>query len=281
MVAKMTGLSVDTLRAWERRYGAVSPRRDDAGVRCYSENDVARLELLRAATVLGHQIGRVAVLANDELLTLVGANAQRVNDDHAPLVTHIIEAIRRYDVVRADELLASAAQLLKAEDLFTKVVCPLMGRVGEMWERGDLSIAQEHLVSTLVRNLLGTMMHPRVSTKANMLFATPPGEPHEFGILIAACLASMCGFRPCVLGTQVPAQEVSRAARFLRPKVIVIGRMMNVRTEELRAFLRVLHKRLPHETRVWIGGAANGQDEIEGGEYVELLTDFIALLRTL
>jgi DNA-binding transcriptional MerR regulator len=62
-VAKLTGLSIDTLRAWERRYAAVEPQRDDRG-RLYSETDVRRLHLLRAAVERGHAIGRLATLSD-------------------------------------------------------------------------------------------------------------------------------------------------------------------------------------------------------------------------
>src|SRR5512138_1466617 len=69
-VSKLTGISVDTLRAWERRYRVVEPERDERG-RMYSEQDVERLRLLRAAIERGHAIGRVAVLATDDLRALL------------------------------------------------------------------------------------------------------------------------------------------------------------------------------------------------------------------
>ena len=67
-VAQATGLSVETLRAWERRYEVVAPSRDSSGRRTYSAADVARLRLLRTATELGHTISRLAPLSMGRLV---------------------------------------------------------------------------------------------------------------------------------------------------------------------------------------------------------------------
>ena len=71
-VSRLTGIGIDTLRAWERRYRAVTPVRDDRG-RMYTDADVARLRLLSGAVEQGHSIGRLAGLSNDELRDLCGA----------------------------------------------------------------------------------------------------------------------------------------------------------------------------------------------------------------
>lgn len=76
------------------------------------------------------------------------------------------------------------------ERLIIDVLAELMHTVGVYWEFGSLSIGQEHLVSGVVRDLLGSLarMRPPASEHA-MLFVTPPGEMHEFGILMAATRA--------------------------------------------------------------------------------------------
>ena len=66
-VIRRTGLTADVIRAWERRYGAVSPSRSEGGQRLYSEHDVIRLSLLRKATAEGHSIGEIARLDDASL----------------------------------------------------------------------------------------------------------------------------------------------------------------------------------------------------------------------
>src|SRR5687768_17516974 len=103
-VSKLTGIGIDTLRAWERRYGAVTPTRDDRG-RMYTEADVTRLRLLHGAVERGHSIGRLAGLSNDQLRGLGGAAgaaapAAAAPTRRAPLdTTALITALRELDAI--------------------------------------------------------------------------------------------------------------------------------------------------------------------------------------
>lgn len=256
-VARMTGLSVDTLRAWERRYGLVAPRRDGGGVRRYSERDLARLELARAATALGHPIRAVAKLSNDELQRLVGSgsDAESIDPPAEPMVGAVLAFLERYDLDQAERALNARALLMPAEAFVMDVLVPLMQEVGRRWEAGRLSIAQEHIISYLVRNLVGRLARLRaVDGPCAMVFATPPGEPHEFGIALAACLASMHGLRPCVLGPNLPAGEVVAASRHLRPRTVVIGVTLCVEPDACAYYVRALNTTLPRRTEIWVGG---------------------------
>ena len=194
----MTGLSIDTLRAWERRYQAVTPMRGERG-RCYSEGQIQRLILLRDAVASGHAIGQVAGLGDGELkrLLLVPAkiaNAQvpgRIEPPSSDALVPIVAAIESFDYAAANFHLGRLAVLLPVDKLVGEVVFPLMQLVGERWQHGTLTIAQEHMTSSILRNLLGGLV--RLSTSSTpsqrILFATPSGELHEFGILAAAMLA--------------------------------------------------------------------------------------------
>jgi DNA-binding transcriptional MerR regulator len=263
IVARMTGLSIDTLRAWERRYRIVTPLRDEGGVRRYSEQDVARLELARAATALGHPIRTVAKLSDEELYYLVReAQADTPGRGAAaePTVRAVIESLRCYDLDQAERVLHAAALLMPTDELVMDVLVPLMQRVGSLWESGHLSIAQEHIVSQLLRNLVGRLSRLRENaTPCAMVFATPPGEPHEFGISLAACMASMHGLRPCMLGPNLPAGEIVAAARHLRPRVVVVGITLPMQSGGVAHFLRALDTRLPARTEIWVGGEGSGE----------------------
>lgn len=263
-VARMTGLTVDTIRVWERRHALVQPARDQAGIRQYGAADVARLELARTATEHGHPIRRVAALSDRKLAALLRAGPQTIPAHRArtaqaqtaeDLVHDLLHAVRNYEVERAKTLLGSAALLLSGEDFVLAVLAPLLHTTGALWEAKRLSIAQEHLVSQLVRDLLGSLTRlRRCERDPSMLFATPPQEPHEFGIALAACLASLRGIRTCVLGVNVPVEEVLRAARFVRPKIVVIGTILGSTPRELARYLGTLNARLPRRTELWIGG---------------------------
>lgn len=281
-VAKLTGVSIDTVRAWERRYGLVVPERDRSGARFYDDRDVQRLVLARAATELGHPIRRVALLSNDEIEEIT--RVQELAPRHSLLpsadvfIEKTLDAIKAYDVSLTESELGKAALLISPDRFILTVLSPLMHAVGDMWERGRFSIAQEHLVTQLVRNLLGIMVRLRPpEDKSTIVYATPPGELHEFGIAFAACLANLQGFRSCVLGSQVPAEEVARAVRSVRAKIVVIGTMSSAE-RKIAAYVERLRDNLPRRTRIWVGGEMAGSRKMDSwparSERIATLTDF-------
>ncbi len=284
-VSRMTGLSTDTIRSWERRYALVTPHRTPAGVRLYSTADVSRLELAHAAVSLGHAIRRVAALSDDDIRSLIDVAAATSSGSKlqstaaAQTIGAVLDAIREYDLVRAESTLGSAAMMFTPTDLIVDVLAPFMHEVGVLWEKGALAIAQEHFASNLVRSLIGSIMRMRPpTTREAMVFATPPDELHEFGILFGACLASLVGFKAIVLGTGIPAKEVIAAARKIAPSRVVVGIVRTTIQADAAAFVGELRRALPAQVKICVGGDGATALPIEGlppgVETIPSLADF-------
>jgi MerR family transcriptional regulator, light-induced transcriptional regulator len=260
--SKLTGLPVDTLRAWERRYQAVNPSRAGRG-RLYSEADIRRLLLLRHAVDGGHAIGQVASLSDDALeeLHLTATTAQKARPDADGGVFQalepILKAIQAYDYAATNEELGRLALLLTPRELVHKVALPLMRLAGENWEKGRFQIAHEHLLSACVRNLLGGLVRRQETRNGHpgILVTTPAGELHEFGILAAAMIAVAHQFQVAYLGTNLPATEILFAARNLAPRAVVLGVMEMNATPVVRAEVERLGRELPNGVELWIGGS--------------------------
>ena len=271
-VSKLTGISIDTLRAWERRHQAVAPQRDERG-RLYNEADVRRLRLLNVAVEKGHAIGRLAGLSDKELQTLVaspsimagiaglegaaGAMDTVLSEKPVPAPPSVMAAIKRLDYAGAERELSLLAAVLPPRELVHRVALPLMRQVGEEWHQGELSVAEEHMTSALLRNLLGALipLYQRASPGARLLFATPSGEQHEFGILVSAMLVAGGGLGVIYLGADLPAEEIVGAARKTAPQAVVLG---FIGAEGSKAGVveiqKVAHK-LPSQIELWLGGA--------------------------
>jgi methylmalonyl-CoA mutase cobalamin-binding subunit len=261
-VSRLTGLSVDTLRAWERRYGVVEPERDERG-RMYTEADVERLRLLRAAVEQGHAIGRVAPLAPGELRVLLARasgepppDGPRVPADLGPLQA----AVERFDAPALRRELTRLAALLPPRALAREVALPLLHLVGEAWHEGKLSVAQEHMVTAEVRSLVGALARlVHVPDNApRVLFATPRGEVHEIGTLVAALLAAGSGIAAFYLGPDMPPHDLLGAARRTAARGVVLGVTAATGAEEMLADVRELARALPSDVELWVGGAAAG-----------------------
>lgn len=260
-VSLMTGVSIDTLRAWERRYGAVVPGRDGRG-RVYTDADVQRIRLLREAVENGHAIGRVAGLS-DEQLTQVASAAQATvaaPSERPPQmvvdIDTIIAALERFDATKVETELARAAALLRAPDLLRHVLVPVLTEVGARWHSGRGRIAHEHMLSASVRNVLGSLLrvHQHSGVRETMLFATPAGERHEFGTLGAALLAASGGLGIIYLGADMPADDILAVTATVQLEVVVLGVTDVGDTTSLDRDLVQMARRLNPRIELWLGG---------------------------
>jgi DNA-binding transcriptional MerR regulator len=264
-VAKITGLSLDTLRAWERRYQAVVPERSDRG-RQYGPAQIDRLLLLNRLVQKGHSIGGIAPLTDQALKDLLAEAPAEIIPSPATtdLCAPILSALEDFDASGAGDELNRLAAALAPRDLVYQVVLPLMQEVGVRWHDGKIAIAQEHLVSQILRNLLGGMIRLLRPSKPamRMLLATPAGESHEFGILASAMIASINGIEPVYLGPDLPASEIAKAAERVSARAIVLG--ITVFHENTAQEVTPIASAMPESAELWVGGAGSGDLDLSG-----------------
>jgi len=291
-VARLTGLSVDTLRAWERRHAVVTPVRDDRG-RLYSGADVKRLQLLAAAVERGHAIGRLAALSDPELEAMIAApTAARVQEEAAGTEDtavsesscRLLAALRAFDAAAVERELNRLSLSLRPRDFVHLVLFRFLKQVGDEWHANRLNIAQEHLLSGAVRNLLGAMvrLYSKEDVSRRLLFATPSGERHEFGVLAAAMLAAAGGLGVVYVGADVPARLIVDSAARSGVDVVVLGVMYSESSRELRRQVDYIIDHLPGRLELWVGGPLPSTiDRTLTGRQIVRLTDFSALERQL
>jgi DNA-binding transcriptional MerR regulator len=265
-VSQLTGVPVDTLRAWERRYRLVEPARDGRG-RLYGEADVRKLRLLRQLVGRGHAIGRLAVLSEDDLLRLQAEPAPSPSGAEEAAqgagIDRLVGALERFDAAGAERELRRLAVLLPPRPMVRQVALPLLRRVGELWAGGRFSIAQEHLVSGMLRSLLGSMLgvHAPQEPRITLLFATSSGERHEFGILASAMLAAGGGLGVVYLGPDLPEAEIAAGARRTSARVVVLGVSGAGGAGTASRAVARLARALPPGVELWVGGP--GDPDVE------------------
>jgi DNA-binding transcriptional MerR regulator/methylmalonyl-CoA mutase cobalamin-binding subunit len=298
LVASRTGLSAHVLRAWERRYGVVSPTRSEGGQRLYSDLDIERLLRLRRLAERGHSIGRIAGLELPELVELEKATPEvsptpaLANGDGAPAASesaaHVVAAallaIRRLDAGELQALLERSAITLGVPVLLDRVLTPLLERVGHGWSEGWLSVAQEHLASAVIRRVLGWLLRLYEASGAapRLVVATPSHHAHELGALMVAASAAAEGWSVTYLGPDLPVAELLAAAEQTGARVVAISAVHEPQAGDLLGSVRETRARLPREVALVVGGAAalerRAEIEAAGGRVIESLTEFRALL---
>jgi DNA-binding transcriptional MerR regulator/methylmalonyl-CoA mutase cobalamin-binding subunit len=263
VASRLTGLSEDTIRVWEKRYGAVTPARTQGNTRRYSADDIRRLVLLREATTRGHAIRDVAAMPDARLLALAGdeaAIAGGIADPadalprHARVRRDYLDAARRFDARQALDVLSRAATLLSPTEFLFEVALPVLRETGDLWEGGKLSVAHEHLVSAQVRGLLALLLRFPVPPAGapRIVIAAPEGHEHEFGALAGALMAAGRGFEVVYLGGNVPHAAVEVALDLARADVLLLALLRDTRPEESDRLAAAV-ARFASRIEVWIG----------------------------
>jgi len=258
-VSQATGLTVETLRAWERRYGIVVPNRDPTGRRVYRADDVLRLRRLREATERGHPIGRLAELSEESLAQLLNdAPDRRTRATSNAFVERILAAAQQYRSAECEQALTLAIAMMPPQRLVSDVLQPLLREVGERWHRGEFAISQERLVSTIVRRHVGLMLdtYDRTARHQAIVFATLPGERHELGLLMSAMICASRGFKTHYLGPDLPETEIARYAREVGASIIALSVVLHEQLAQLPQQLEALAGAMAPGSVIWLGGLA-------------------------
>lgn len=264
--ARLTGLSPEVLRAWERRHGVVEPVRTPGGTRRYTAADLDRLRLVKAAIDAGNRIGQVAKLEAAELERI----ASEARAPATSRIEEVMEVLERLDAPEAQRLLSLQLSALGPVRFAGDFVSPLVREIGARWARGGGSIASEHLATGVLRSLLGSALQPSsVSLRGpRIVFATPCGERHELGLLMAALVALGGGASPVYLGPEVPVEDLLAAVARARAGALALGLVSLAVTESDRV-VGALRAGLPEATPIWLGGG--GAREVAPCEGVERL----------
>jgi DNA-binding transcriptional MerR regulator len=278
--ARLTGVSPDLLRAWERRYGVVEPVRTPGGTRRYSTADLERLRLVKAAVDAGHRIGQVARWELYELRS-------RVTASQAPKTSKldaILQALEKLDGAEAQRLLSLQLSALGPAPFARDLVLPLIREIGERWAEGRIGIASEHLATGVLRSMLGaSLLHGATSLRGpRIVFGTPPGERHELGLQTAAITALSAGANPIYLGTELPVEDLLAAVESADAAVLALG-LVSLSDAQAARVLEAIRAGLPAGTGLWIGGSgAEGVTLPDGVDRIETLGELeqrVALLR--
>lgn len=221
-VARRTGVSVETLRAWERRYGVLDPDRSDGGHRRYTEADVARVVAVQDLVDRGWSAGSAS------RRVLLEASAPPLNNDAftgaEALVRRMRDAIERFDARAVEEAIDDT--LLRFEPLtaLDEVLVPVLRWVGDGWQQDARVIAREHFASNVLRSRLTRLLRTTPSVVGRSAVAFAPGdEGHDLGLLMASVALSSVGWRVHFLGARTPKEAVERAVSELKPSVVVVA----------------------------------------------------------
>ncbi len=227
-VAKLTGLSRDVIRVWERRFGLLKPTRGANRYRNYSDEDVALLRYLKQELDAGASIGDLAKVGREELIGRMRAAAPRtavVDNTFDRLLRELLIALEPLDRITFEKRLNGAVAVVPFEEALHGILLPLQGRVGQLWHLGRISVAVEHYVTSQIKQKLYAAMNqlPVAEFGATVVVACPPGEEHDLAALAVAYRCRVRGCRVYYLGANVPVLSLSNLCREVTPDLTILS----------------------------------------------------------
>jgi DNA-binding transcriptional MerR regulator len=251
-VSVLTGVKAITLRAWERRYGLIQPRRTVKGHRLYSHADVEQIRRVLTLLDRGIQIGRVGEVLSAEQRTDKSAGQKRPWQAY---LDRMAGAVARFDEEELDVIYDEFSAVHSIEQLTEELLLPALAQLGERWARRAGGIAEEHFLASYLRSKLGARLQrpSRYARGPRLLVACAPLEHHEIGLLLFALEARAAGCRVIALGADNPLPELAAAQQQTKSNALVISSSVGTVSWVYEGELAALVRRV--SVPVFIGGA--------------------------
>jgi DNA-binding transcriptional MerR regulator len=252
-LSRRAGVSPELLRAWERRYGLLHPTRSPGGLRLYSLDDLERVRLMARHIADGVSAREAAALAGRADLAEAPAAPAF---DPARARERLVAAVESFDEPAAQEVIDGLLSAATIDTVLSEVMVPFLHDVGERWERGELSVAQEHFATHVLRaRLLALGRGWGGGSGPRALLACPPGERHDFGLIAFGLALRARGWRIDFLGADTPLESIERAVDALQPELVVVS----ATTRELLQPVLPDLAALARERTVAVAGAGAGR----------------------
>lgn len=254
-VAEKTEIHSVTIRAWERRYDLVTPKRAVNGYRLYSERDVALLIWARTRVESGLSIS--SVVAELQQLMKVGSMPEAVVSDSAPIpsgqvgrisvetaVQRLLQDLLRHDEKSAALVFEDALGSFNLTVLFESVLAPVLVEVGERWARGEIRVATEHFASNFILSRLLAIFQslPIHAAAPYVMIGCAPDELHVIGPLMLSILLRDAGYRVEYLGPDIPLDDLAEFICEDTPKLLILSATLKESAVSMAGFSALLHK---------------------------------------
>jgi len=246
VVSRMTGISMATLRAWERRYDFPQSERTDGGHRLYTERDILRLRWVKeridngmqtaqSINALRHQEKTGNLFFSDVLKTPQNSMSYDYSDYFESIKKRLLNALEKHDVLNADEIFTEGLASISPDDMIVRVIGPLLSDIGESWEVGKIFIATEHLATNYLRQRLMMWMlsGPPIKIRKPIVLACAPEEWHEGSLLIIGAILRRRRYPVAYLGQSLPLDDLVNYIKEITPLLVVVVAMHEVSVKNL------------------------------------------------
>ena len=270
-VIDLTGLSEYTLRGWELRYELFKPKRTSSGRRLYSSQDLMKAKALKDLVEQGFKIGDIAGKSYAELRHILGRHVD-LSTSHSEIlpimdrqILKVMDLVIQYDWDNVNQIVITNRKKNKDLSFIFDFVLPLLKHVNQMIEQGRLGIAQEHILTAILRAEILAIKKQSISkkTKMRLVMAAPEGDFHELGLIIASVIAAHFSVCMLYLGANLPCRELCEASfQFAATHVLLVATYQNKKDKNIFQYTHFLEKNLDKKITIWLAGPSFAQNQI-------------------
>lgn len=224
-VSNLVGIQPGTLRAWERRYQILNPVRNDSGHRLYTEEDMKKLKWLATKVNRGFTISQAVSLMDQHEVAVDQQVTENTYQEQHSLSEDLLQALLSFNEVRAQELINQAFSLYTIDKVTIDILADLLVRIGDMWERGEITTAHEHFATSILRSRIGMIMHsfPHNGILPKVIAVCGPDEWHELGLLIFTLFVRRRGYEVIYLGSSLKEGDIEVVLNTVKPKFLFLS----------------------------------------------------------
>jgi MerR family transcriptional regulator, light-induced transcriptional regulator len=282
-VAKLTGLSRDVIRVWERRFDLLQPTRGANRYRNYSDEDIALLRYLKEQLDAGGSIGELSKLGREELLGRARASAPQVSvvdNTFTKLLRELLSSLDPLDRVTFEKRLNGAVAVVPFEDALHGILLPLQEQVGQLWHDGHVNEALEHYVTKQVQQKIFSALNqlPVAEFGAIVVIACPPDEEHDIAALTVAYRCRVRGCRVYYLGANVPLASLTSLCGTVEPHLTIMSFPVALSDSKATELIQTLVHDVRPVSQLAVGGhGALAMRDLFLNAQIEILEDFVGL----
>ncbi len=252
-LAHATGVSPDTIRVWERRYGTPKPVRLPSGHRRYTPDQLRWLRRVVEAISLGYRPGLVVRAVEDELSRLL--ETRRTKPEPPTDVHELLERVRQFDAAGLEERLRSQYDSHGVARFLANDLPGLLVAMGRAWSDGRLQIRHEHFLTEVLQDLLRSLrLHmPTAPSAPRVLICSLENDLHDLPVQMGALLCSQMGLNPRILGRDTPLEEIVAGAREMAVRGVAVPTSLSHSSRELEGKIQRLRDLLPSSIALAVG----------------------------
>jgi MerR family transcriptional regulator, light-induced transcriptional regulator len=256
---RLSGIKAHTIRIWEKRFQLVEPQRTTANIRYYTDDDLKKIINVSLLNNHGIKISHIAGMSYSDICQKVLEVTER-KDESTVHINRFIVSMVEMDEEEFNSLLSRLTEKMGLERVIAEIVYPFLDRIGILWQTGNITPAQEHFMSNLLRQkmivAIDALPIPPKNARRAVLFLPEP-ELHEIGLLFTCYLVKKEGIRTLYLGQMVPYDDVRAVGAEHKPHYFITAMLSERRPGEIQKYINQLSSDFPSSTIIASGAAIN------------------------